>query len=532
MIPTDWLLIRRLGAELERALQGARVTDAGMLDDGRIALVFSGRAAGPRTLAIDPFGSPPIVTLEDGPLSLAADPGWLRQAGATLRGMRLDGIRARRGDRVLALAFGTSSRFGVRTEIRVVLELVPRFGNVIVLRDNSVTAAAKQFSPADNETRAVQLGLPYEPPPLPPPEHVLPRLLAEAAAGDPAALLARLEPAAADPEAPLHVYRERDGTLAAIHLAQLPQFADREHAVAASLLPLLAEARAQTARSRGDDATERRRAALTARIARRARAARDERAGVVTREGDAAARDRLRRAGDALYTHALEVPPGATSFVPPTDPDLTIALDPDADAKANARAYHARYRKASDALPHLQRRREALDARTEALEHLAFEAERADAPTLAELERALDEIEGAGRKRAGPAAPRIPAGRLRPPLRIDRPSGARIFVGRSPRENVEVTFRLARPDDLWFHARGIPGSHVVLQAPPGGVPEDADLDAAADLAAAHSRARHSGRVEIDFTERKHVRKQRDGGPGMVWYTHARTRVGVPERAPA
>jgi predicted ribosome quality control (RQC) complex YloA/Tae2 family protein len=119
---------------------------------------------------------------------------------------------------------------------------------------------------------------------------------------------------------------------------------------------------------------------------------------------------------------------------------------------------------------------------------------------------------------------------VRRPLRLERPSGARIYVGRSPGENVDVTFRIARPDDLWFHARGVPGSHVVLQAAPGAAPADDDLDAAADLAARHSRARAAARVEIDFTERKYVRRQRDAAPGLVWYTNARTRVGVPERA--
>nr|MDP9107366.1 NFACT RNA binding domain-containing protein [Candidatus Eremiobacteraeota bacterium] len=119
------------------------------------------------------------------------------------------------------------------------------------------------------------------------------------------------------------------------------------------------------------------------------------------------------------------------------------------------------------------------------------------------------------------------AAKRRAPLRLDRPSGARIYVGRSPRENVEVTFKIARPEDLWFHARGIPGSHVVLQTAPGSAPHDDDLAAAADLAATHSKARNAPRVEVDYTERKYVRKQRDAGPGMVWYTNARTRVGSP-----
>lgn len=565
---TDWILIRRAAAELERSLLRGRVTDAGLLDDGRVALRFGGlRKGAPATLAVDAFGSPPVVTLDDAELAVATDPGWLRAAGTALRGMRLTAVRARPGDRVLVLAFGAASRFGVETEARLVLELVPRYGNVVLLNDRLVVAAAKQFSPAENEARAVQVGLPYEAPPLPQPsldaaafvaaldaaadrrERVralgafrpeLPRLLAESllaeaeAAGagraeiaqrldeGSRALLERAAGAAAG-DGPLHVYRDPAGAIAAAHLVPLAQFAGFAHEEAPAVLNLFAEARSATLRGRRGDATERRRATLLTRIAKRLRATEGELHSVAARSGDVADRDRLRASGDALYTHALEVPAGALSYAPPTNPGLTIALDPQLDAKENARAYYARYRKVTDALPHLERRTAVLSARRDALEVLAFEAERADPPTLPELEADLDALEGRTPQRSSTPA----SARRRAPLRLERPSGARIYVGRSPRENADVTFRIARPDDLWFHARGIPGSHVVLQPPPGGAPADDDLDAAADLAATHSKAKHAPRVEVDYTERKHVRKQRDGGPGLVWYTNARTRVGRP-----
>lgn len=562
---TDWILFRRAAAELERALRGRRVDDAGLLDDGRAALRFAaGRGSGRATLAIDAFASPPLLTLGDEELALV-EPGWLRAAATALRGTRLAEVRARPGDRVLVLVFGTSSRFGVASESRLALELIPRYGNVLLLRDRTVVAAAKQFSPAENEARSVQVGQPYEPPPLPAarldfpgftralegagereriaalgaylPE--LPRLLAasvvaETPAPEPAsasrlaatlegrarAVLAAAE-AAASADGPIHVYRDAGGGLVAAHVVPLAQHAGLAHAAVPTLLPLFTEALAATRSARAGDATARRRAALLARIARRGEATAGEEASVATRLAGAAERDRLRACGDALFTHAHEVPPGASTFVPPTNPELTIALDPDLDAKENAQRYYARYRKASDALPHLERRREMLAARREALEVLAFEVERADGATIGELEAALDELEGRPPRRSPTAH------RARPPLRIERPSGALIYVGRSPRENAEVTFRIARPDDLWFHARGIPGSHVVLQPAPGAQPDDADLDAAADLAATHSKARRSPRVEIDYTERKYVRKQRDAGPGLVWYTNARTRVGRP-----
>ncbi len=564
---TDWILTRRAAAELERALRGGRVTDVGLLDDGRVALRFGGlKRRGPATLAIDAFGSPPLVTLEDRELALAVDPGWLRTVGTSLRGTRLASVRARPGDRVLVLTFGTASRFGVESEFRLVLELVPRYGNVVLLRERVVVAAAKQFSPAENEARSVQVGLPYEPPPLPKPAldfagftralegadarararalggylPELPRLLAGSLAAESdrvpwpsAARLALwleeraralLSATGGEPDGlgDVDVYRDEAGTLVAAHVVPLAQYAALAHARVPALLDVFAEARKANERAVTGDAGARRRSALLGRIAKRAEATAAELAALAAKLADAGERERLRLSGDALYTHAHEVPPRAAAFVPPTSPELTIPLDPELDAKQNAQRYYARYRKAADALPHLERRRAALAARAEALELLAFEAERAEPATLLELETALDELEGRPPQRApAPLRPRAP-------LRVERPSGARIYVGRSPRENAEVTFRIARPDDLWFHARGIPGSHVVLQAPPGAEPQDDDLTAAADLAATHSRAKSAPRVEIDYTERKYVRKQREAGPGLVWYTNARTRVGRPQ----
>jgi predicted ribosome quality control (RQC) complex YloA/Tae2 family protein len=576
-LTTDWILMRRAAAELDRALAGGRLLDAGLLDDGRIGLRFGGvrRAPGEKgsatTLAIDAFASPPVVTLEDVEPAAGVDPGWLRSVTPTLRGMRLTSVRARPGDRVLVLAFGTASRFGVETEARLVVELVPRYGNVVLLRDRVVVAAAKQFSPAENEARSVQVGLPYEAPPLPQPSldlaafaealdaagdatarvralggylPELPRLLAAslvaqsadlealpaaaqaASMGERArALVAQADRAAGEP-GDVDVYRDDAGAIVAAHVVPLAQYAVLAHGRVPALLDAFAEQRTATLRARRGDATERRRAALLTRIAKRTRVLDGEVAAVAARIVDGAARDRLRESGDALFTYGHEIPAGATAYVSPGDPALVIALDPDLDAKQNAQRYYARYRKAADALPHLERRRETLAARRAALDALVFEAERADAPTIPELEADLDTLEGRPPQRAAAAN-----ARRRPPLRLERPSGARIYVGRSPRENAEVTFRIARPDDLWFHARGIPGSHVVLQAPPGAAPHDDDLDAAADLAATHSKARNAPRVEIDYTERKHVRKQRDGAPGLVWYTNARTRVGRPATDP-
>ena len=85
-------------------------------------------------------------------------------------------------------------------------------------------------------------------------------------------------------------------------------------------------------------------------------------------------------------------------------------------------------------------------------------------------------------------------------------------MGRSPQNNADLTFRIARPDDLWFHARGVPGAHVVLRIDGSRAATVAELRGAAELAAYHSKARTSGLVPVDYTPRKYVRKTIDVTP--------------------
>lgn len=105
------------------------------------------------------------------------------------------------------------------------------------------------------------------------------------------------------------------------------------------------------------------------------------------------------------------------------------------------------------------------------------------------------------------------------PLRFLSPGGYDIYVGKNDRQNDQLTMRTASKDDIWFHAQKIPGSHVLLVT--GGVPLD-DIDdetivMAAELAAAHSRARHAGKTPVDYTQRKNLKKPPSARPGKVIY---------------
>jgi predicted ribosome quality control (RQC) complex YloA/Tae2 family protein len=91
-----------------------------------------------------------------------------------------------------------------------------------------------------------------------------------------------------------------------------------------------------------------------------------------------------------------------------------------------------------------------------------------------------------------------------------------------------VTFDIARADDTWLHARGVPGSHVIIRWAHPRAPEDpATIEAAAALAAYYSGARESAGVEVDVTKRRHVRKIKGAGPGMVTYRQERTIAVAP-----
>ena len=86
------------------------------------------------------------------------------------------------------------------------------------------------------------------------------------------------------------------------------------------------------------------------------------------------------------------------------------------------------------------------------------------------------------------------------------PGGWTVLAGRSDRDNDYLSFRVAKPNDWWFHVRGMPGSHVILQVPSGEDPDRATLAGAAAIAAFHSKAREGGVVPVSATRARYVTK--------------------------
>lgn len=199
---------------------------------------------------------------------------------------------------------------------------------------------------------------------------------------------------------------------------------------------------------------------------------------------------------------------------------LRIPLDPERTPAENAQRYFREYDNARAAAREGPRRLEEVDR---ALARIAqWETDLKLAENRAEIDEVRAALVEAGYVRTRRRAPLArPAG----PKRIETEEGFVIWIGRSSRQNADVLERAA-PQDLWFHVHGLPGGHVVLVTGGRPVPDDL-IGQVAALAAYYSAARGEPRVQVDVTERRHVRPIPGAGPGQVTYRGERTLVVTP-----
>ena len=241
----------------------------------------------------------------------------------------------------------------------------------------------------------------------------------------------------------------------------------------------------------------------------------------------AAAASDDRRKAELLLPFQSKVARGAREALVPdwsqTDDDgqaalVKVALDPALSAAESCARWLKRSSRYGAARGRIDARRAEVASGVEQLRERLGEAERAADPAALralEGESAREGSEQPGRERPGRTAARLPF-RTFPCER-----GARILVGRSAKDNDALTFQRARGNDLWLHARGVQGSHVIVPEP-GDSPDERTLLDAALLAAWFSSARGEELTEVSWTRRKHVRKPRGGAPGAVHYSQEKT----------
>ena len=224
--------------------------------------------------------------------------------------------------------------------------------------------------------------------------------------------------------------------------------------------------------------------------------------------------ERVMQEGQLILAYQYGISPGAAELSIP-ELESTIQLDPSLSPKENAERAFRRYRKLRDAqrkIPGLIAEAEAEAARLDDLK--AFAELAGSEAELSELGRELKSNRDEGAQSARKHDK--PRGRLRFSL-----DGYTALVGRNARENEEVTFRLARREDLWFHARDRTGAHVVVGIGRSSPPDEITR-AAAQVAAYFSEGRFDTGVEVDFTLVRNVRKIPGGPPGRVTYRSFQT----------
>ncbi len=238
---------------------------------------------------------------------------------------------------------------------------------------------------------------------------------------------------------------------------------------------------------------------------------------------------RLRQEAEWLLALAHQVVPGQTVLAVELDgqPALQIRLDPALLPVEQAQRRFKRAGKLDRAAAFVPQRRAQVEQDLAFLDQLATDLALAEnQPQIAavEAELAATRLLPPKPRKARPAPPRQPYHRLY------SPAGWEIVVGRNARQNDQVTFQVASADDLWLHARGVPGSHVVIRS--GGQPVDeATLQMAAQLAAYYSQRRGDGAVEVAVTSTRFVTRVPGGHPGLVHVRNAEV-ITVPAELPS
>ena len=231
---------------------------------------------------------------------------------------------------------------------------------------------------------------------------------------------------------------------------------------------------------------------------------------------DTEKKEKYRVWGELLNTYGYEVEPGVKSMEALnyyTNEMIQIPLDETMTPQENAKKYFDKYSK-------LKRTKEALDTLLQEtgdeIKHLESIAASLDIASseedLVQIKEEMMEYGYVKRKNTGGKKVKVTSR----PYHYISSDGYDIYVGKNNFQNDELSFKFASGNDWWFHAKGQPGSHVIVKSKNEELP-DRTFEEAGKLAAYYSRGRQAPKVEIDYTQKKNLRKPTGGKPGFVVY---------------
>lgn len=243
---------------------------------------------------------------------------------------------------------------------------------------------------------------------------------------------------------------------------------------------------------------------------------------------DADKKDIYRVYGDLLNTYGYSLKVGESSFTTENfyddNKEITIPLDKNKSAKENAKKYYDKYAKLSRTTKALSE--EILNTKND-IEHLlsiqtALDVS-SDDESLSQIRQELVDFgyikkHSSGKQKKSTSHP----------YHYISTDGYDIYVGKNNYQNEELTFKVATGNDWWFHAKGIPGSHVILKSNNEEELPDRAYEEAASLAAFYSKAKDADKVEVDYIQKKNIKKVAGAAPGFVIYHSNWSMVATPK----
>ena len=233
----------------------------------------------------------------------------------------------------------------------------------------------------------------------------------------------------------------------------------------------------------------------------------------------------FRQKGELLNTFLNQVPNDKTSVTLEnyyTNEPLDIALNPALSPAQNAQRYFHRYQKLKQAVKFLGEQIAKTKETIHYLESVESNLENADVPEIADIREELIQTGYIKQKY------RNKKQKMLPPEKYQAEDGTIILVGKNNLQNEQVSFKLSRRGDLWFHVKDIPGSHVLITGNPN--PSDETITFAGELAAYFSKARYSNLVQVDVLDVKKLHKPTGTAPGFVTYEREKTIRVTPDEA--
>ena len=252
---------------------------------------------------------------------------------------------------------------------------------------------------------------------------------------------------------------------------------------------------------------------------------------------DVADREKLKLFGELITANIYAIPQNMKSvsllnYYSEAGEYIDIPLNQNLLPQENAQRYYKKYAKAKSTFTYTTRQLADSQKEHEYLESVLQLLDNCTA--LREMDEVRQELAEQGYMTLkGKHASKKPASKKQPamtePLHFKSSDGFDIYVGKNNKQNDYLTLKFSQSNDIWFHTKNIPGSHVIIKKNGRDIP-DKTLEEAATLAAWHSKARMSSNVSVDFTTVKNVNKPSGAKPGMVIYVNYKTAVVTPDKS--